>query len=373
MRLLRRYIFLLAVCIGTLFVVLRFRSNAETESSAAVKSDQNRILILDYTKLWAYHPLNHSEIASHCPKFLNCYFSSDTERHFSEAKAVVFHLPGMGLVKDIPKRAFRGQKFVLYSAEPPKNFFDLLSTDLYTDFFDWAMTYRQDSDVIIPYARLVKRKIPLTEVPELHISERSKPIAWMASNCETESGREKYVTALEKFIDVDIYGECGALRCDKDPESNFVSLSTTQCWKQFARKYYFYLSFENNICNDYCTEKLFFALQYGIVPVVLKRSQCAHIVPKSAVISVEDFKSPKHLVEYLQHLIKNPQKYLKYFEWMKSHEIQRLQYQDDFCALCAKLNENILPIGALKHSDVFHWWISESNCVQNYTDKLINN
>jgi len=317
--------------------------------------------------------VNHSEIASHCPKFRNCYFSGDIEKHLSVAKAVVFHLPGMGLVKDIPKRAFGSQKFVFYSAEPPKSFFDLLSFDLYTDFFDWAMTYRQDSDVIVPYARLVKRTMPLKLVPELHITERSKSIAWMVSNCETESGREKYVKALQEFIEVDIYGDCGLLKCEKDPESTFVSLAISQCWQQFARKYYFYLSFENNICNDYCTEKLFFPLQYGIVPVVLRRSQCSHIAPNSAVIAVDDFKSPKELAEYLKHLIENPIEYLKYFEWTKTHEIQRLQYQDDFCALCAKLNENVLPIGALKHSDVYHWWISESNCVQNYVDKLIHN
>lgn len=44
-------------------------------------------------------------------------------------------------------------------------------------------------------------------------SRKSKKVAWFVSHCQTPGGREDYVTELQKHIQVDIYGECGPLRC----------------------------------------------------------------------------------------------------------------------------------------------------------------
>jgi len=38
-----------------------------------------------------------------------------------------------------------------------------------------------------------------------------KLAAWFVSHCHTSSQREKYVTELQKYIDVDIFGYCGEL------------------------------------------------------------------------------------------------------------------------------------------------------------------
>ncbi len=51
---------------------------------------------------------------------------------------------------------------------------------------------------------------------------------WVVSNCKTINKREEYVTELQKFIEVDIYGGCGSLTipCQENGTS-------PGCWKKY--------------------------------------------------------------------------------------------------------------------------------------------
>ena len=71
------------------------------------------------------------------------------------------------------------------------------------------------------------------------------------------------ISALQKHIDVDIYGKCGNLQCSRKDEES--------CWKKVAEEYYFYLAFENSICKDYVTEKFFNAMNHTVIPITLGR------------------------------------------------------------------------------------------------------
>ena len=55
------------------------------------------------------------------------------------------------------------------------------------DFFNLSMTYRQDSDVFLPYGRVVKKP---EEPKRKTIKMRKKKYlaAWLVSNCKTHSG-----------------------------------------------------------------------------------------------------------------------------------------------------------------------------------------
>lgn len=58
------------------------------------------------------------------------------------------------------------------------------------------------------------------------------------------------------------YGSCGQ-RCDRR------SPRKPLCWVDvLSRNYSFYLAMENNVCNEYVTEKLYNPLVYNLVPVV---------------------------------------------------------------------------------------------------------
>jgi len=69
------------------------------------------------------------------------------------------------------------------------------------------------------------------------------------------------VAELQKYIDVDIFGECGTFNCPRQYEENWTAL-----WE---REYKFYLAFENSVCQDYITEKFYGTLKLELILVVL--------------------------------------------------------------------------------------------------------
>ncbi len=99
------------------------------------------------------------------------------------------------------------------------------------------MTYRQDSDLFVPYGKVLKCDKNLKTKHKF--DGKKKSIAWFVSNCKTGSKREVYVKELKKYIDVDIYGKCGDFNCSRKNES--------LCYEMIAKNYKFYLSFENSV------------------------------------------------------------------------------------------------------------------------------
>ena len=120
-------------------------------------------------------------------------------------------------------------------------------------------------------------------------------MAWLVSNCKTDSHRELYVKELQKHVPVDVFGKCGnPLNCTKGRD---------ECFVEIASSYQFYLSFENSLCKDYATEKLFRALASDLVPVVMGGANYSKIVPPKSIINVQDFPSSEVLGKELMRLV----------------------------------------------------------------------
>ena len=89
------------------------------------------------------------------------------------------------------------------------------------------------------------------------------------SHCKTRSNREDYVEAMSSIMDITIKGKCSKnynITKDKLDDTGH----DTDGFKDLDQ-YYFYLSFENSLCDQYITEKLFrilFSESY-VVPVVM--------------------------------------------------------------------------------------------------------
>ena len=115
------------------------------------------------------------------------------------------------------------QKYIFWEIEPPA-YLDTFKPDNYNNFFNWTISFREDSSVQLPYGG-VKREKDHPEGEELkrlvtsfgrentHLavrnsSEGQATVAWMVSNCLTESNREGYIEDLRKHINIDIYGPC---------------------------------------------------------------------------------------------------------------------------------------------------------------------
>ena len=89
------------------------------------------------------------------------------------------------------------------------------------------------------------------------------------------------------IIQVDVFGACGSGKCEDCPVT-------------VERDYMFYLSFENSLCDQYVTEKLWQWLKKDIVPVVMGQHNYSAIVPPHSVINAMDFPEPKDLASHLR-------------------------------------------------------------------------
>ncbi|CEF60548.1 Glycosyl transferase, family 10-containing protein [Strongyloides ratti] len=174
----------------------------------------------------------------------------------------------------------------------------------------------------------------------------------MVSHCQTPSKREEYVNYLKKYIDIDIYGACGNKQCRKENNCNDVD-----------DKYYFYLAFENSICKDYITEKLWYrGYNRPIIPIVLKRSIIENYAPPNSFIAIDDFKNTQQLANYLKDLMNDKEKYISYFDWMKEYKVIFLDGQNHdiaerpwgFCQFCRILHSNNKNFTRMQNFN--EWW-----------------
>ncbi|XP_071489684.1 4-galactosyl-N-acetylglucosaminide 3-alpha-L-fucosyltransferase FUT6-like [Diadema antillarum] len=207
----------------------------------------------------------------------------------------------------------RGQKWIFYTFESPRNTNKRVipPIEYRNNSYDYIMTYRLNSHLYGSYGRY-DPKIPQlrsTDIQSL-LRNRTKHIAWMASNCDSVSwDRNGFVYALNKYIPVSMYGRCGYLTCPRDDRCN-----------QELRKHKFYLALENSECREYITEKLWGnAFLNDIVPVVYgpPREDYEKVLPPNSFIHVQDFKSVKELAKYLLELEKDESRYSEFFEWKK--------------------------------------------------------
>merc|ERR1711970_1207934 len=101
------------------------------------------------------------------------------------------------------------------------------------------------------------------------------------------------------------------------------------------------MAFENSICDDYATEKLYRSFLFPVVPVVMGGANYKAIAPPHSYIDVNDFNTVEELAQYLVKLSKNKEQYNKYFEWKQNYNCYMYM---SYCELCEKLNEPEIPI-----------------------------
>jgi len=242
----------------------------------------------------------------------------------------------------------------------------------FRNYFNWTMTYRRDTDITFHFGRV--KSIQQDFVNEDRVRHRKpKPagtmVAWMVSHCSTPGRREDYVEKLREHIDVDIYGECGSLECER----NEHLLSHPKCYDQLSERYLFYLAFENSLCTDYVTEKLFMILsKTNMVPVVYGAADYSTIAPPGSYIDARLF-SPSRLARYLRKVAADDRLYDSFFDWRRHYVVEAgfdQMARHGFCALCQKLHRDE---GIVQIYDNFEFeWDSAIQCLStkswNFTD-----
>lgn len=305
-------------------------------------------------------PVNNCTIVANSSKFWNEMQQSNF--HLLETfDAVLFSVHEMWL-SSLPPPQYRRplqQRFVLLTQESPQSMV-AFDPEEFRNFFNWTMSYKLDSDVQLLYGRVHPKDPNQTEQVVQRNLNKTKKIAWMVSHCQTHSKREEYVKELKKYIQVDIYGACGDLKCTRN-DSHW--LSDPNCYVSLSNEYKFYLSFENSICKDYVTEKFFSILQHDLVPIVLGGADYKSIAPPHSYIDSAHFKTPAELAAYLLYLDGNDDLYQSYFDWKKQFSVEagvEQMARHAFCDLCAKLNRPEEP--SKVYTTLMPQWSAKTQC-----------
>lgn len=285
-----------------------------------VTGETKKILIWDKERFFS---------AKECP-FVKCEVTED-RNEFSTTDAIIFTSNPLGLPTTDRKPH---QIWILETIESPMNDYDEINADI----FNWTSTYRHDSDIVYPYDKWAYYDENVRQAAKTWnvAANKTKKVAWYVSNCDAQSNRLEYANELSKYIEVDIYGHCGTKQCQRSHADD--------CLKMLKNEYKFYLSFENSICEDYVTEKFFYALRYSILPIAMGATQEYYkkIAPEHSYIHVDDFNSPKELAEYLHELDKNDDLYNNYFRW---HGTGKFLDAHSFyiCRVCSMLHSDLPP------------------------------
>ncbi|XP_060742119.1 4-galactosyl-N-acetylglucosaminide 3-alpha-L-fucosyltransferase 9-like [Tachysurus vachellii] len=252
---------------------------------------------------------------------------TDDRSQYDKAHGVMFHHRDIGGdfsgLLNRPRPPY--QKWVWMNMEPPDNSGRRAEVD---NAFNLTSNYRRDSDVWVPYGRLV-------EVSEkektFQIPTKDKIVCWIVSNWNPNFQRVKYFTELSKHIKVEAYGR------------HFNRYIGSEDYNKILSSCKFYLSFENSIHKDYFTEKLFNPLMSGTVPVVLgpPRENYEEVIPSDSFIHVDDFKSPQELAEHLKYMDQNQEAYERYFTWRQYFTAERSYFGlEHACRSCEHIKNN---------------------------------
>ena len=287
-----------------------------------------------------------------CKCILDFFTFNDTSKIYGpfEADGILMQLNKLRSMGHPPLKK-NNQVFVVLEREAtPSKKIPVLN---FQKVVNWTMTYRQDSDVFYPYGQVVERKErPMAKDYTRIFRSKKKSIVWFVSHCRTRNRREDYVKELKKYIDVDIYGQCGALQC-----ARHGNLSKS-CNEKLVGEYFFRIAFENTFHRDYVTEKLFEHFPLDMVQIVRGSANYTKIVPEGTVIDVKNFVSPKALAEYLKQLMKNEESYTDFLKRKENYYSETLaeQSQKAYCRLCSMLHS---PEKYRKsYASLADWWLS---------------
>ncbi|KAG8454398.1 hypothetical protein GDO86_000862 [Hymenochirus boettgeri] len=249
-----------------------------------------------------------------------CFFTINrTYYQHPMTKAIMFYGTDFN-IDSLPLPRKFSHEWALFHEESPKNNYKLFHEPTIT-LFNHTATFSRHSHLPLT-SQYLKGLQTLKTIEYLVSIERKNElrkniaaVAYVQSDCDPPSDRDSYVQELMKYIAVDSYGECLHNR-DLPKQVNSPSSMDDLKFYHILAQYKFILAFENAVCEDYITEKLWRPLMLGSIPVYFGAPNVEDWLPsiKSAII-VDRFVDPQELAIYIHTLDKNDTLYMEFLEW----------------------------------------------------------
>ncbi|XP_045187539.1 alpha-(1,3)-fucosyltransferase C-like [Mercenaria mercenaria] len=193
---------------------------------------------------------------------------------------------------------------------------------------NWSWGYRLDSDIFRPIQVLTTRHVLPIRGYDAIFKRKNKFAAWVVSHCHAMSLRDEYVNALiREGVQVDIFGKCS---------KNKTIVSRKVAHQQINDDYKFYLSFENNFCKDYVTEKFYTYLGLDTILVVRGGLNYSEHFDQDAFIDTSSFSTVKALASYMLRVSQDIKLYTRYLQKKDMYKIADSYYSmyESECRLC---------------------------------------
>ena len=318
-----------------------------------VHSNNQPKIIIFWTKYYGHLWMGNQLKQCTCADKHKCY-STSNHSLLLYADAVVFHgyegdlLQKVKEALSVPRDTH--QYWIYYNKEASLRS-RIQNITQYEPVFNWTMTYKLESDIIYSYSRVLSGKyLDGFNSTKNYLKGRTKTAFAVISNCF--KSRLDYIHELKKYIDIDLYGKCPGHKpfCRK-------------CWK-IAKKYKFYLAFENSLCTDYITEKTFTnAYTHKVVPVIISGANLSNplLIPQGSYVDAKSYSSAKELATYLMEVSNNSTLYNNFFKWRAKWKIvNQWQYKGLECSICEKLHEsNEVKI----YNNIYSWFNRSKECI----------
>lgn len=315
------------------------------EKKYRVENDDKIILSWDQSDTWV---MGFGEIfvgnktKDSCP-VSNCILTNDRNQ-FENADAILFH----DRISNVPLTKYLHQRWIYFTMESPCN---AVKIPRNFNFINWTQTFRNDSDIIHPYASFCKRETNLKINYQEIIKRKTKLAAIFVSNCDSNNNRIKYVKELMKYIPIDVFGACAKYF---EQTNSCTRNNAEDCNKMLNEQYKFYLSFENSFYPGYVTEKYFNILELNVVPIVRGDANYNEIGPPKSFINTKNFSTTKDLAHYINFLDTHDEDYIEYLRYKENYHQACSNHDIRFCALCKKLNDPSEPPKVYK--DIKKWF-----------------
>ena len=321
--------------------------------NASLSSNTETVTMLMWTGLFTKGPWIGKTHTENCYGH-RCLFTSD-KSFFSDSDIIVIHGRAPG-VKDSVNQALKlkrppHQRWVMLDKESPANTPDL---GFLNGHINWTVNFMADADIPARYGNVLPGTFQGGFDPgKNYLEKKTGMAAIMVSNCVP--ARMKWVTTMQQYIDVKVYGACGPLKCNRE--------NMEECLAEL-RKYKFYLAFENSFCKDYTTLKFYRnALQNGIIPIMISGVNTSDVtyVPPGSFINALDFPTVKDLVDHMKKVGSSPELYNEYFRWHSNYTLYTEGFSNTLlCKVCKKAHLD--PFSEKSHSNISWWYSFKKNC-----------
>lgn len=258
-----------------------------------------------------------------CPDSV-CYSTSDRSL-VNDPRTRGFYFYGTDLdPEDMPLPRKPHHEWALYHEESPMNNYMLVHNAM-LKLFNHTSTFRRESDYPLSSNSIISLEY-LTERKPVPVVEKNKarkrgfaPIVYLQSHCDVASDRDRFVKELMEYIEIDSYGQCVHNKDIPEELQDPVETMDSPALYDLISKYKFHLAYENAICKDYMTEKLFRPLHVGSIPVYKGSDKAKDWMPDNkSVILIDDFSSAEELAKFLKHLDENDSEYESYLSYKQN-------------------------------------------------------